>query len=551
VSKAERIERIKREKNPWEHRDEILEFARNGYASIPQEWLAVHFPLWGTYTQGDGRGVRGKAIERFMLRVRIPNGLLQSVQLRALARLADRFGGGIADLTVRQNVQLHWVRVEDMPEILETLSRVNLTTAGTCGDDTRNITGCPLAGFDSEEILDASPLVREATDALVGNAEFYNLPRKFKISITGCRSWCSYPEINDVGLTAVEREDGVKGFSLRVGGGLSTHPHFGVRLNAFVLPAQVVPVVRGIAAIFRDADVLRQDRSKARLKFLFLDHGWTAHSFQEELERRIGFSLAPAVAEELPGAEGRDHLGIRPQKQKGLYYAGLPVLRGRLTASQMSFIADMADRYGDGQLRTTAMQNIVVVNVPQAAVEALTYRTSNAGMPLDVSPFRRGAVACTGTEFCKLAIAETKSFARWLVEELEERVPGFEQSLRINVNGCPNACGQHWIADIGLQGCQMKADGRTVEGFDVLLGGGVGRDAAFTRRVGFRAPAAEIPEALARLLGRLGHESFIAFVRRHSDAELRSLLAGAEVDQDVEEAAAPAWPGPPPHGVEG
>ncbi len=555
-SKAARIERLKAEKNPWEHLEEILRFAQEGHEAIPREWLETYFRWWGVYTQGDGRGVFGQATPHFMLRIRIPNGLLLAHQLRTIADLAERYARGFGDITVRQNIQLHWVRIEDMPDILFRLFRVGLTTMGACGDDTRNITGCPLAGVDRDEICDASPLVVQATRMLVGDEAFYNLPRKFKICITGCRVWCSYPEINDIGLTAIERVRATGereiGFSVRVGGGLSTAPHFAVRLNAFVRWSQVLPVIRGIAEIFRDSDVLRRDRAKARLKFLFLEHGWTAERFQQELEQRIGFRLDPAVEEEPPDHPYRDHVGIHPQKQEGYYYAGFAILRGRITAEQMRRAADLAERYGDGQLRTTNMQNLIVLNIPQARLGAFVREVEETDLRLEASPFWRGAIACTGTEFCKLAIAETKSFARWLVEELERRVPEFDEPIKINVNGCPNSCGQHWIADIGLQGCKMKVGGEQVDAFDVLLGGAIGRGATFTRRVGFKAPAREIPDVLERLLRaylacRRPGERFHEFCRRQSEAELRALLAG----EVVEAAEAPPWPGPPPHGVEG
>jgi sulfite reductase (ferredoxin) len=255
-TKAERAERLKREKNPWECLDEIRRFAQQGFAAIPAEWLSTYFRWWGVYTQGDGAGVvggqggEGKAVPYFMVRIRIPNGLLFSHQLRTIAELTERYARGIADITVRQNIQLHWVTIEALPAVLEALWRCGLNTMGACGDVTRNVTGCPLAGVDADEICDASPLAVEAARLLAGNADFYNLPRKFKISITGCRVWCSYPEINDIGLTAIRRVFGGSseiGFSLRVGGGLSAEPHLAARLNAFVRWNQVLPAVKGIA----------------------------------------------------------------------------------------------------------------------------------------------------------------------------------------------------------------------------------------------------------------------------------------------------------------
>src|SRR5579864_6027009 len=464
-TKAQRVERLKRARNPWEGLEEIRRFAREGFGSIPPIWIGTYFRWWGVYTQGDGAGVtggqggEGRALQRFMVRIRIPNGIVNSRQLRALADLTSLHANGIADLTVRQNIQLHWVTIEALPEVLDGLWQVGLNTTGACGDVVRNVTGCPVAGVDADELVDASPLVLEASHLLAGNAEFYNLPRKFKISITGCRVWCPYPEINDIGLTAITRVVSGKpevGFSLRVAGGLSTEPYLGARLNAFVRWNQVVPVIKGIAELFRDSDVLREHRERARLKFLFLRHDWTAERFLGELQERIGFKLDPAVEEHPPDDVYRDHIGIHAQRQPGLSYVGAVALRGRITADQMRAAADLAKRFAAGELRATNMQNLLVVNVPTINAESLAQEFNAIGLKVGGSAFWRGTVACSGTEFCKLAITETKSFSRWLVEEMEERLPGFDQHLKVHVTGCPNSCGQHWIADIGIEGKKIK-----------------------------------------------------------------------------------------------
>ena len=558
-TKAQRVERLKRELNPWAAYSEIVRFAREGFEAIPPEWLGTYFRWWGIYTQGDGvgavggKGGEGKAVPYFMLRIRIPNGILSAAQLRVLADLTERHARGVADLTVRQNVQLHWVRIEDLPTIFSALGDHGLSSLGTCGDVTRNITGCPLAGLDADEIVDASPLVHAATAMVNGSPEFYNLPRKYKVSITGCRVWCSYPEINDVGLTAVrDGYTGHVGYSLRVGGGLSTQPHLAPRLNAFVRPDQVLAVVKGVSEIFRDSDALRQNREKARLKFLFLDHGWTSDRFLDALQARLGFPLDPAVPETLPEESYRDHVGIHPQKQAGLVYAGLPVLRGRLGPDEMRGLAGLAERFGTGELRTTTMQNLVIVNAPRARAGELERAIDRAGFPLDASPFRRGTVACTGSEFCKLALTETKGFARWLVEDLEARLPGFQEHVRINVTGCPNSCGQHWIADIGIEGKKIKMDGRLVDAYYFCVGGAVGRHQAVARPVGYRVPASAVPEAVERLLRaylaeRRLDQSFRAFCAARTDEELRTFLAG----EPVAAATRDASPGPVPHGLEG
>jgi sulfite reductase (ferredoxin) len=559
-TKAQRVERLKRERNPWEALDEIRRFAREGFDAIPPEWLGTYFRWWGVYTQGDGAGViggrggEGKALPYFMVRIRIANGILQSSQLRTIAELTQRHARGIADLTVRQNIQLHWVTIETLPEIIEALWQRGLNTMGACGDVTRNVTGCPVAGVDADEICDASPLALSATQMLVGNPDFYNLPRKFKIAITGCRVWCAYPEINDVGLTAVTRTLNGKpetGFSLRVGGGLSAEPHLAARLNAFVRWNQVEPVIKGVAELFRESTQLREHRERARLKFLFLRHGWTADDFQKELERRIGFPLDPAVDEEAPADVYRDHVGIHAQKQPGYFYVGAAVLRGRITAEQMRSAADLADRFANGELRTTNMQNLLVVNVPQVQTDSLAKELDAIGLRVGGSPFFRGAVACSGTEFCKLAITETKSFARWLVEELEDRLPGFEQHLKLHVTGCPNSCGQHWIADIGIEGKKLKVGDKMLDAYYFCLGGAVGLHQSIARTVGYRCLATEVPEAIERLLRhylleRFSGENLRQFFARHSDAELRAFLAGEVVEAVPRDLS----PGRVPHGIE-
>jgi sulfite reductase (ferredoxin) len=560
-TKAQRVERLKRAKNAWEHFDEIREFARKGHAAIPPEWLGTYFRSWGVYTQGDGAGVvggkngEGLATPFFMVRIRVPNGLLSSAQVRTVAHLAERYARGVADITVRQNIQLHWVTIESLPDVLESLWKAGLTTTGACGDVARNITGCPLAGLEASEICDASPLALAIDRQLGGNAEFYNLPRKFKVSITGCRHWCTYPEINDIGLTATIRKRAghvETGFTLRIGGGLSTDPHLAVPLNAFIQWEQVVPVVRGVTEIFRESEILRQSREKARLKFLFLQHRWTADSFLAELQSRLGFSLDPAEPEQIPADIHRDHVGVHTQKQPGLSYIGASVLRGRITPQQLQTAASLADRYADGHLRTTTMQNLLIVNVRSESAGHVADELTVAGLPVQASAFARGTVACTGSEFCKLALTETKGFARWLTEELEERLPGFQEQIKLHITGCPNSCGQHWVADIGIEGKKIRTNGQMVDAYYFCVGGSVGQFASIARPVGYRCAATDVPAAIERVLHafqelRTPAENLRQFFARHSNEEIRAFLAGgfvAGVERDLAVA-------PTPHGVEG
>ena len=539
-SKAQKAERLKREKNPWNAFDEVRVFAREGRSSVVPDWAATYFKWWGIYTQGDGAGAtggkggEGLVSDYFMMRIGIPNGIVSASQLRVIAGLTRKYARNLADITVRQNIQLHWLTIESLPDVVDALDAAGLSPKGACGDVLRNVTGCPLAGVAADELIDASSLALEISNLLKANPDFYNLPRKFKISVTGCPSWCTYPEINDIGLTAV-KHNGQVGYSLRVGGGLSADPHLAVRLDAFILPEQAVRVARAVAEIFRDQQGLRESRERARMKHLFLKEGWTAERFLAELQSRLDFKLLPGVQEQVPDDVFRDHTGIHPQRQPGLSYVGASVLRGRLTGEQVEKAADLAERFGSGSLRATVSQNLLFIDIPNNKTAELALELNKIGLHVDGSSFWRGAVACTGTEFCKLAITETKGFTRWLVDELEERLPQFDQQLRLNVTGCPNSCGQHWIADIGIEGKKIKHEGKLTDAYYFCLGGAVGEHAAIARPVGYRCPAPLVPEAIERLLrhylaSRRPEENLRAWFGHHTNDELRAHLAGEILD---------------------
>ena len=554
-TKAQKSERLKREKNPWQAFDEVRTFAREGRGSVLPEWASFYFKWWGVYTQGDGAGVtggkggEGVTTDYFMMRIGIPNGILTAHQTRVIADLTKKYARNLADITVRQAIQLHWLTIESLPEVVDALDSIGLSPKGACGDVVRNVTGCPLAGIAADELFDASSIALEAAHTLTANPAFYNLPRKFKISVTGCPSWCSHPEINDIGLTPATL-NGELGYSVRVGGGLSNEPHLALRLNAFLRPHQAVPVIAAIAEIFRDQQGLRESRDRARMKYLFMKEGWTADSFLKELQSRLDFELAPAGEENVPNDVFRDHVGVHAQKQPGLSYVGTTVLRGRLTGDQLLAAAELSERFGQGRLRTTVAQNLILLDVPNARTGELVRELGQIGLHVEATNFWRGTVACTGTEFCKLAITETKGFAQWLVDELDGRVPQFDQQLRLNVTGCPNGCGQHWIADIGIEGKKIKHDGKLTDAYYFCLGGAVGKFSSVARPVGYRCLATEVPSSIERLLrhylgGRHQDENLRAWFARHSNDELRSWLAGEDlepVERDV-----PA--GRVPHGV--
>ena len=542
-TKAQKMERLKREKNPWETWDEVRQFAREGRAALTHEWSGAYLKWWGVYTQGDGLGVtggkggEGNATEYFMMRIALPNGMVSAHQMHHIADITAKHARGIADITTRQNIQLHWLTIESLPEVVDELLALGLSPKGACGDVVRNVTGCPLAGVDKHELIDASPLAREVAEKLIGNSEFVNLPRKFKITVSGCPVWCSFPEINDVGLTALKRvKDGKEeiGYSLRVGGGLSNEPHLAVRLNAFIPQDKAFAAVRAVCEIFRESDALRENRTRARVKYLFMKQGWTAETMLAAVEEKVGFKFD--AAEEGPVAADiyRDHMGVHPQREAGLSYVGATVLNGRVSPEQMHKLASLSEEYGNGLLRTTIGQNIILVNIPNERVEALVGELTALGLQVRPTMFYRGAIACTGTEFCKLAIAETKNFNRWLVSELEDRLPEFDQQFRLHVTGCTNSCGQSWIADIGLEGKKIKKDGKMVDAFYFCVGGALGEYAGIARQIGYRAAAEDCPEAIERLLRgylrkRGEGESLRAYFRRQTDAELREDLAGAVV----------------------
>ena len=542
-TKAQRSERLKLEKNPWEAWQEVREFARQGIESVLPEWAGFYFKWWGIYTQGDGVGAvggvggEGKATEYFMMRIGIPNGIVKSHQLRGIAGIVAQHARGIADITTRQNIQMHWLTIESLPVVVDTLEKLGLSPKGACGDVVRNVTGSPLAGVEKGEILDASPLAIRVAQHLTANPAYFNLPRKFKICITGSTSWDCYPEINDIGLTPAVREVNGKqdvGYSLRVGGGLSREPHIAVRLDCFVRQEQAEAVVYAVADIFREQMALRESHTQARMKYLFLKQGWTAEKFLAALEAKLGYKLDPAVPETVPDDIYRDHAGIHQQKQEGLSYVGASVLRGRLTADQLHAVADLAEQYGSDEIRCTVMQNFVIINVPNAKTQELAAELKKIGIEVQGTNFFRGTVACTGTEFCKLAITETKGFAKWLVEEMEGRMPGFDQQLRINVTGCPNSCGQSWIADIGLEGKKIKHDGVMQDAYYFAVGGALGEHAGIARQIGYRALVEDVPQAIERLLRgylqqRSEGENLRSYFRRKTDEELRTLIAGEQV----------------------
>jgi sulfite reductase (ferredoxin) len=519
-------------------RQRILDiYSKYGFESIDPADLRGRFRWYGLYTQRRPGIDGGKTAvlepeelddRYFMMRIRIDGGQLTVDQLRVIAYASHRYARGTADVTDRQNIQLHWVEIENVPDIWDALESVGLTTTEACGDTPRVILGCPLAGIADDELIDATPEIAAIADQYIGDPAFSNLPRKFKSSISGCAAQCAIHEINDVAFAGVVNDDGETGYDLWVGGGLSTNPMIGRRLGAFVRPGQVPEVWAGVTGLFRDYGY-RRLRHRARIKFLVAD--WGPEKFREVLEKEyLGYALPDGPAPAAPPGGIRDHVGVHRQRD-GNYYVGFAPTVGRLSADALDVIADLAARYGSGRVRTTTEQKMVILDVPQDRTDALVKELDKAGLPARPSAFRRHTMACTGIEFCKLAIVETKARAADLISELERRLPGFDTPVTINVNGCPNSCARIQTADIGLKGSLVTGpDGTQVEGFQVHLGGslngGDGAGSGFGRKLrGLKTTAEELPDYVERVLrrfeaGREPGESFAAWTARASEEDL-------------------------------
>ena len=523
-------ERMKKDDDGLHVRERILNrYSHLGFGSIDPADLRGRFRWWGLYTQrrpGIGGGRTGALADEeiedscFMMRVRIPGGQLTAGQLRTVAGIAKEYGRDLADVTDRQNVQYHWIRIEDVPAIWERLEAAGLSSLQACGDVPRNILGCPVAGLDAGEVLDGTPALRAIEAVAAGNPEFTNLPRKYKTAVCGCTQQCTAHEINDISFAGVTGPGGQPGFDLWVGGGLSTNPMLAQRLGVFVEPDRAAQVWTGVTRLFRDYGY-RRLRSRARLKFLVAD--WGPERFREVLEAEyLGGALPDGPAPVTPAPGERDHVGVHRQRD-GRYYMGVAPSVGRSSGTQLWQVADLAEEYGSGLVRTTSQQKLIILDVPEDRVGELTAELQTCDLQVNPSAFRRGTMACTGIEFCKLAIADTKQRAADLYAELERRLPGFGTPITINVNGCPNSCVRFQVADIGFKGSIVGGQ----EGFQVHLGGALGIDAGFGRKLrGLKVTAADMTGYVERVLrnylaGRADGEQFAAWARRADESLLQ------------------------------
>jgi len=536
-------EQSKKDDNPLNVRARIENiYAHRGFSSIDGADLRGRFRWFGLYTQRkpglDGGKTGALAPEEldaefFMLRVRIDGGQLTTEQLRAIGEISTTYARGTADVTDRQNVQFHWIRIEDVPAIWARLEAVGLDTMEACGDSPRTILGSPVAGVAADEIIDGTPALEEIKRRYIGDPEYANLPRKFKTAITGHPGWDVSPEVNDVSFVGTRHPEHGPGFDLWVGGGLSTNPMLAQKLGVWIPLDEVADAWEGVISVFRDYGY-RRLRSRARLKYLVAD--WGVERFREILETKyLGRPLVDCDSPPTPPRTG-DHIGVHLQKD-GRFFVGAAPTVGRVDGAALTRLADIAEEHGSGRVRTTPYQKLLVLDVEEDRVDSMVAALDTIGLSARPSNWRRSTMACTGIEFCKLAIVETKQRAADLIGELEARFPDLDIPITVNVNGCPNACARTQVADIGLKGqLVLDADGNQVEGYQVHLGGGLGLDPTFGRKLrAHKVTSTGLDDYITNVVTafldqRVDDEAFATWVARADDDALRGEVGTRELE---------------------
>src|SRR5919205_1070881 len=530
--KLNKVEKIKLERHPLEVRDAVVEtYSKRGIQAIDEVPGEYERLKWvGIYPQNQG----GNA---FMLRIKVPGGVLAPEQAQVIGQIVvdfanglipnPHFGNNFLDLTTRQDVQMHWIEMENVPEIWHRLEEVGMTTVQACGDSARNVLCCPVSGIDRSEALNAYPVAQAISGYFTGNREYANLPRKFKMSVTGCLEDCAQAEINDIGMLPARLEDGTIGFNVRVGGGLSDGPRMASDIDVFVRPEQAVEITRGIAQVYGELGD-RENRWTCRMRYLVQELG--PEGFREELEKRTSFELTLA-GEDLTKHYRGDHVGVHPQREDGLYYVGLNVPVGRMSGEQFEEAGRLAEEYGS-EVRLATDQNLIITGVREERLDDLLAEPLLKRYSPEPNAFERGVVACTGSEFCRFGIVETKIRALEWAREMDRRVgdPG-QEAIRMHFSGCSASCAQPQIGDIGFRGETAKREDRIVEGVDIGLGGSLGKDAAFIDWVGGAKPADEVPGSLVAVFERFKEERregerFHEWARRTRNEELRETLRG-------------------------
>src|SRR5436190_19053509 len=514
------VERIKRDKPPLGIRDELPALVALGYDRMAEEDV-VRLQWWGLYHDKPKVGT-------FMLRVKIPSGILTPARLRTIGEVANRYGRGEARLTPRQCIQLHSLELGALGDVFADLEAAGITSAGGCGDTVRNITGCPVAGLAADELFDSTPVVEAASAEFYGNPTWANLPRKHKYSIASCADRCNAPEINCVSLVGAVHE-GREGYAVLAGGGLASVPRLARDLRVFVPKDDAVEILGAVTSVWSEDLKYRLSRVKARLKFMVDDLG--ADGMLERVEAKLGrtlerFDLPPIDAQ--PSA----HIGVHAQKQDGLSYVGVPVPLGLSSGDQLIAVADLVESFG-GDVRLTRQQNLVVTGVPNERVEKLLARLGELGLPLETNEIWAGSIACTGEPHCNFSVGETKTRLRDLVDHLETTFGEAVAELRLHLDGCPHACAQHWVGDLGFQATTgQDDDGNRISAYDIFVRGSLGPVAQIGGSLFRRVPSGRLESTVGGLVrgwldGRAAGESFTEFQRRLSDDELGA-LAGLE-----------------------
>jgi sulfite reductase beta subunit-like hemoprotein len=535
VLKRNPVERIKQDKAPLGIRDELPALIAQGYENVAEEDI-VRLQWWGLYHDKPKIGT-------FMLRIKISSGILPPEKLRAIGEVSNKYGKGDGELSTRQCIQLHWLKLSELPNVFADLDAAGITTAGGCGDTVRNITGCPVAGIDANELFDSTDLVAEASDFFYGNPDFANLPRKHKYTIASCPDRCNAPEINCVTLIGAVK-DGVEGYNLRVGGGLSSVPRIAQDTGAFVPKDEAIEVLGAVTNVWSEDLRYRVSRVKARLKFMVDDIG--ADGVRERVEAKLGRKLADIELPPLTVAPGT-HVGIHAQKQEGLSYIGVPVHLGLISGDQMIAIANLAESFG-GDVRVTRQQNFIVTGVPNEQVDDVVAQIEEIGFSLKINGIRGGSTACTGEPHCNFSVGETKQRLGKLIEHLENVFGDDVADLRLTLDGCPHSCAHHWVGDLGFQGTTLKdGEGGRHSAYDIFVRGSLGPNPEIGKSIFRRIDTEKLDVAVEGLVrgwleGRNDGESFTDFQRRLTNDELGE-LAGLEParsrrDEAAEEAVA-------------
>lgn len=514
------VERIKLDKAPLGIRDELPALIAGGYEALPEEDI-VRLQWWGLYHDKPKIGT-------FMLRVKIPNGVLSPAKLRTIGEVSNRYGRGDAEITTRQCIQLHWLELASLPDVFADLEASGITSAGGCGDTVRNITGCPVSGIAADELFDSTPIVDATTETYYGNPEWANLPRKHKYSIASCPDRCNAPEINCISLVGV-LNDGREGYAVQVGGGLSSVPRMARDMGVFVSKEEAVEILGATTLVWSEDLKYRMSRVKARMKFMVDDIG--ADGMRERVEEKLGrtlerFELPPIDAQ--PSA----HIGVHAQKQEGLSYIGVPVQLGLSAGEQLIAVADLVDSFG-GDIRLTRQQNLIVTGVPNEQVDVVLAQLDELGLPLTTNEIWANSIACTGEPHCNFSVGQTKDRLRDLLDHLETTFGDAVSELRLHLDGCPHACAQHWVGDLGFQATTGKdADGQRISAYDIFVRGSLGPAPEVGRSLFRRVASEQLEPAVEGIVRgwldqREDNETFTAFQRRLSDDEL-GVIAGRE-----------------------